>query len=218
MTFKLVTGGSYTPPSLQEMDMQLADDPLLIPTLMLDDKTLDSLTVAWGNANPAYIPHADNKIYLYEWQTDSWIKIAEKTLASSGTFTLSDLKEGSNHKLLVRLQTTLSPTNKTADSSPLDVWLDYILEIIETKDAGGTILEGALILALPADQLLSLISATVDGEDWPALAFKKCNRTDEYGTCSIRIPGGYKAAVLMIPDAEPTKGGDILAPVDTEET
>ncbi len=213
--FKLVVGGSYTPPPTTAMNMQLGDDPLLAPKLSNIQIELDSLAFDWLYPDHGYNPQA-TPCKVYKWNGTNWVAVSGE-LQGSGTFTESSLLEGTNHKYALWVITELSPTPKIAGQEA-DLWTDYMLEIIETKDAGGSTLEGALVIAIPAEQMMNLISATDEGQDWPTLGFKRCNRVDSYGRCSIRIPGGWgAAAVLMIPTQYPTTGGDILAPVKTQE-
>ncbi|MDD3492969.1 MAG: fibronectin type III domain-containing protein [Candidatus Thermoplasmatota archaeon] len=214
---KLVVGGDYTPPERDAINLQLGDDPLMRPTASPGSAGLSSLSISWNNAL-AYNPQAD-KVVLYKYDGLTWDVIDTKPITESGTFTISDLDEGTNHIFIVRVITELSPANKVSpDSNEVDMWTDFLVEITSCKDSLGNNLSGAVVVALPEDELLDLVEASLTGVDIPSLSYRKVNKTDSDGTCNIRIPGGKgRVWVLMIP-ASTSVGGHAIAHLGTEVT
>ena len=223
---KLVTGaGAYSPPSRTAVAMQRADDPLRYPNMpVLMSVSLNEIVLGWvQDGADGFNPHATH-MGLYVWDGTAWVQLATTTLVPNGT--IKDpavLPQGNGYLYQFRMVVQRSPTSTAGvPSLSLLAWTDYILEVVSCRDSAQNILADALIIALPEEAFPTGVSGglvhSATGQDWPArLPYRRCNRTDAFGQCSIRIPGGQgKAMVLMIPpDPNSNVGGDILVHVLT---
>ncbi len=71
--------------------------------------------------------------------------------------------------------------------------------IASCKDYNNQNIEGAVVIALPQDELFQAISHTTEGQDFPTnLSFLKCNLTDAQGQCYISVPSGGHATVSFV--------------------
>ena len=184
------------------------------PDLVVSSVDLDSINVRLDN--PELWVADWTQIEVQRSPDGSQWDVVETLNYPNREHTSSPLLEGTTWHFRVRVKfdsTWKGPVGPVVAST------DFMLEVVECKDASNQILEGALVIAVPAAELHASVSPSGEGVDWPTLSYKRCNRTDVDGKCSIRVPGGKgPAAVLMVPTEEPATGGDILAPVVTVET
>lgn len=212
----LVVGGSYTPPSPTDIQLQLGDDPLLQIPVSVASVNLSSITVAWDydllcNFNPQadalFIQRSANGT---DWQT---IEVDP----SQGQYTDTGLLQGNRYWYRSLVQTTLYPTPKQATSSATDGWTDFLITVQSCKDSEGNTIANAVILALPEEELLEKVPRSATGTPLPSLSYRKVNKTDQNGQCNIRIPGGKgKVWVIMIPPMT-TIAGHARAHLTTQE-
>lgn len=224
---KLVTGATeQTPPARTAVNMQQADDPLRYPNPpVLISVDLDEIVLGWvQDGADGFNPHATH-MGLYLWNGSAWTQVKTEPLVPNGTIKdPATLLQGNGYLYRFQMVVDRSPTpTEGVPSEPLQAWTDYILEVVSCKDSAENVLVGALIIALPeegfATNVIGGLVHSPTGQDWPDLPYRRCNRTDEFGQCSIRIPGGKgKAMVLMIPpDPNGDVGGDILVHVPNVE-
>lgn len=69
------------------------------------------------------------------------------------------------------------------------------LGITKCVDKSGNVIEGAVVIAFSQDDLLSNISHTESGSDFPPMAYTKANVTNHLGQCVIAVPGGSQACI-----------------------
>ena len=214
----MVVGGPYTPPPRTACDMQLGDDPIFIP-MGTTTSGVNTITIHWSNTDLSYMPHAENPVIeLYQWTGSTWEKVDEKPLSSSGSFVVSNLLEGNEYRFFLRIKSNLAPDPKVSDSDEIIAWTDYMLEVTKFEAGGGIgTLPGAVVIAVPEEEFLESVQRSNYGTDWPPLSYRRVNKTDENGTCSIRIPGGKgKAWVIVIPPRTDVSG-DASVHVETTE-
>ena len=212
----LVVGGDYTPPSPTDIQLQLGDDPLLGCPISISSVGLSSITVTWQNGDIVhdYNPQADvfavqRSINGTDWETLN-VDITQ------GQYTETGIAQGNHRWYRTLIQTDLSPNPKQTIFNT-DGWTDFLITVQSCKDSEGNIIANAVILALPEEELLEKVSRSATGTPLPSLSYRRANKTDQDGQCSIRIPGGKgKVWVIMIPPTT-TIAGHARAHLTTQE-
>ncbi len=214
----LVVGGSYTPPPRDAVNMQLGDDPLLAPTIIQLAPTEDSITVTC-DTYLSYNPHATH-VQLFMLINGAWTQIDEEAMTSSTVeFVVGNLNEGTQYQFKARVIADLYPTDRESPDSDVEsTWTDYLLQITQCTAGGGIgTLQNALVIALPEEEFLEQVERSQLGTDWPPLSYKRANKTDANGQCTIRIPGGKgRVWVIMIPPRQDV-GGDAYVHIESYE-
>ena len=216
----LVIGSGYSPPARDSIELQFGDDPLTKPQLTVTCPGLSGpagrlVVTVNGSQCGTDNPQADCIVYQRSEDGENWTDLGDLDFQDY-EFTY-DLKEGHLYYFRAATKTNLSPTPKLSPYSQDSAYTDYLLQITDCTDGQGNKLVGAVVIAVPEEELLSQVNKTTEGQDWPELSYKRCNKTDENGQCSIQIPGGKgKVWVMMIP-AESDVDGDSITHIVAEE-
>lgn len=208
---------TQTVPLDLNITLQLRDDPILKPTLSTPIIGLNSISIPY-NTWPQYNPQITSLRVRYRRKgTSTW-----NTLDYSpglGTGTLINLLQGATYEFQIFSRTQLTPTDRTSPLQELTLTTDFLITIQQVRDTEGNPVSGAVVVALPQQDVITKIPASDYGSDLPLsqFAYARANKTNSQGACNIRIPGGHGKVFLLVVPPTTGKSGATVAGLETEE-
>lgn len=218
MDFYLVISTQTAQINPSNITLQLSDDPLLKPDI-------GTLTVGYTYINVPYNANPDG----YNPQVTG-LRIRKRVLGGtwgdpetyaqqSGTISFTGLKQGKTYEFEAWGYTALTPTDRTSPTVSFQGTTDFLVTIQLVRDTEGNPTEGAVVVALPQQDVIELVPSSDYGTDLPVSQFgyARVNKTNSQGACNIRIPGGHGEVYLIVVPPSSTLSGATAADLDTEE-
>lgn len=198
--------------------LQIGDSPLLRPELGTPTPTVGGLNVPYSTL-PDYNPQATHiHIEYRRVGTSSWSSVT--CPAPTGIAVITGLAQGAQYELRAYSRTQLVPTDVISPyTETLTAFTDFLITIQQVRDTEGNPVSGAVVVALPQQDVITKIPASDYGSNLPLsqFAYARANKTNSQGACNIRIPGGYGKVFLLVVPPTTGKSGATVAGLETEE-